>query len=119
MSKYVATAAILMVILASYLFSSGPMTSSPQQVDLIAGASVSVGGGRATMWFAQPMEIYADGRIVSGAQVSLKCKGGETAVTILPGQYSEPVCGVRVKLLNLSEPDDRRRVFRAKFEVAW
>ncbi len=119
MGKYALTGAILLVAFAFFLFTRGPLVSSPQQLGLISGASISVGGGRAMMWFAQPDDVFTNGRIVSAARISLTCGGKENPVTVLLGEFSDPVCGVRVKLLKMVEPGEKSRVFRATFEVAW
>lgn len=119
MGKYAFTGAILLVMLLFYLFSAGPMAGSPQQVSLISGGSARVGGGRATLWFAQPTDVYTGGRIASAAQVSLSCKGNETPITVLPGETTDAACGVRLRLLKMIEPGETSRVFRATFEITW
>lgn len=117
MKKFEFAGAVLLVAVAMYGCGSG--ATSPQQLTLTAGASANIGGGRAKMWFAQPSDVLADGRIVSAAMVSLTCNGKETSVTVLPGNPSEEVCGVRVKLLSMTEPGAQSPVFKGVFEVTW
>jgi hypothetical protein len=119
MGKYAFFGAIFLLGLLVYLFTSGPLVSSPQQVTLSVGASANVGGDKAKLWFAQPDDVYTDGHIVTAAQTTLTCNGNESSVTALPGQASDVVCGVRIKLLNMTEPGANSRVSRATFEVSW
>ena len=116
MKKLAFTTAVLLIAVA---MNACTTSSSPQQLTMTAGASANVGGGRAKMWFAQPTEVYADGRIASAAAVSLTCQGKETGVTLLLGKPSEEVCGVRVKLLSITEPGPQSPVFKGVFEVTW
>lgn len=111
--------AVMLVVVAMYVFAKGPGATSPQRLTLTAGASAKVGGDRATMWFAQPSDVFEGGRVVTAAVVSLTCKGKETSVNVVPGKPSEEVCGVRVRLLSMTEPGAESRVFKGVFEVTW
>ena len=119
MKKYAFTAGVLIALLAIFHFPSGGGASSPQQFTMKAGSSAKVGGGKALMWFAQPTDVYANGRINVAAMVSLTCDGRESSLTLVKDEAPHSACGVRVSLLDIYEPDKSNLVFRGKFRVEW
>lgn len=93
--------------------------TSPQTLEIPSGATRSVGGGLAQLWFAQPTDEYDGQQIVPGAMLGLTCEGKQQSLTVLQGRISEPVCGVRVRLLEVRAPGEGGRLFRARFEITW
>ncbi|MBL8519274.1 MAG: hypothetical protein JNK75_01260 [Betaproteobacteria bacterium] len=119
MKKYAFTLGVLIALFAIFHFTSGGGASSPQQFTMKAGSTTKVGGGKASMWFAQPTDVYANGRINTAAMVSLTCDGQESGLTLVKGEAPQSACGVRVSVLEVREPDETSKVFRGTFKVEW
>ena len=115
----VAVAALLGV---AWFNQFGSFAHSPQIVALPMGRAAFVGGGRATLaWVGVNM----------GPELEVTCKQGTQTLELRPGDESEEVCGVRLRLLEFddvsADPDEMlqqaarqsRKPLTVKVEVSW
>ena len=119
MKKYAFAGAVFLMAGLMFYFNRAGGFSSPQQLTMTAGSTSAVGGRKASMWFAQPTEIYANNRIENAAMITLTCDGKENSLTLLKGEPSPVTCGLRVELLGIREPDKSARLFRGTFRITW
>jgi hypothetical protein len=85
MKKYAFTLGVLIALFAIFHFTSGGGVSNPQSIVMKAGSTTRVGGRRASMWFAQPTEVYHNDQIRDAAMVDLTCEGKEYSLTVIKG----------------------------------
>lgn len=95
----------------------------PQSLELGLGQTGRVMQGRASIWFAQPDEEWRDdlNQIVPVARVEVACKGEAFGRVVFKDKPTDPVCGIRLQLLRIEEPDmgaTPPRTFRAYFRVS-
>jgi len=91
-------------------------------VEFSLGQTRRVMAGRASVWFAQPDDEWREdlNQIVLVARVEVACKGQTFGMVVFKDRPTDPVCGIRLQLLRLDEPDmgaSPPRTFRAYFRV--
>jgi hypothetical protein len=94
----------------------------PQMVEFSLGQTKRVMQGRASVWFAQPDEAWREdlNQVSEGARVEVACKGQAYTHMVYKDKPTDPVCGIRLQLLRLEEPDlsaSPPRTFRAYFRI--
>ena len=112
-----------LALLFSGCSSAPPAPPEPQLLELSLGQTKRVMEGRASVWFAQPDEDWREdlGQMVLGARVEVACKGQAHGLFVAKDKPSDPVCGLRLQLLRLEEPDaggSPPSTFRAYFRVS-
>lgn len=84
----------------------GDYAESPQRLEISQGATALVAGGRAGV-------VYESSRLRKDVLFLVRCQAEEERVRLRRGDVSPPICGVRVKLLDLLVGD------RVAIEVHW
>jgi len=90
-------------------FGIGRYAKSPQQLTLLPGRRVIVGGGRAVVGFAA-----LEKRRVT---LEVRCAEGGSRLELAEGATSDEVCGVRVRWLGAAPL--RAAPGSNRFEVSW
>jgi len=113
----------LSLLLLAACSSAPPPPPEPQMVEFMLGQTRRVMQGRAAVWFAQPDEAWREdlNAIVTGVRVEVSCKGERHGLFVFQDKPSDSVCGIRLQLLRLDEPDtpaNPRPVFRAYLRVS-
>ncbi len=103
-------AGIFALVVLQWKLDLGSFAESPQLIEVPWGARSIVGGGLAGLDFDQ-MEGET-------ATFRLWCAAGESALRLEPGEASDELCGVRVRLLGFLEGREGEPV-RAALEVSW
>jgi hypothetical protein len=117
------TATLLFALVSAACSSAPPAPPEPQMLELSLGQTRRVMAGRASVWFAQPDEAWREdlNQIAEGARVEVACKGQTYTHMVYKDKPTDPVCGIRLQLLRLEEPDPGAsppRTFRAYFRVS-
>lgn len=115
-------AALTLALVCAACSSAPPAPPEPQMVEVSLGQTKRVMQGRASVWFAQPDEEWREdlNQIAEGARVEVACKGQAYTHIVFKDKPTGPVCGIRLQLLRLEEPDPAAsppRTFCAYFRV--
>ena len=98
---------------------TGGIARSPQVVTIGAGRIKPVAMGRAQIWFGAPGEdMDIKGSLQDTAQIEVICKGDRQEMTV-SRVLSEPVCGVRLRLIELLQAGVTGAYPMAQIEVSW
>ena len=117
------TVAFLFALGCCACSSAPPAPPEPQMVEFSLGQTKRVMQGRASVWFAQPDAEWREdlNLIAEGARVEVACKGQAYTHIVFKDKPTNPVCGIRLQLLRLEEPDlsaSPPRTFRAYFRIS-
>lgn len=100
-----------LLALLSLQWRLGLVQKSPQTTSVSLGGRAFVGGGRAGVEFGDRRDDQAG--------LWVRCAGEERRVVLRPGELSDEVCAVRIRLLELSSDSGTLATSRAHLEVSW
>lgn len=109
---------VALALLAVYpsIRSAEPVYPAPETVTLSTGNTKRVAGGRAQLWLSDvASSVDPHGKAVDAASVELSCAGVSYLTSAVVTGYSEPLCGCRVRLIQVHDT----RPPSATFEVIW
>jgi hypothetical protein len=96
--------------------SSDPEYPEPETLTLTTGSTKRVAGGRAQLWLSEVSGgLGPKGTVVDAVSVEFSCAGVSYPTWAVTSGYSEPLCGCRVRLLEVLDT----RPPSARLEVIW
>lgn len=102
---------VFALVVLQWKLDLGRFADSPQLLEVPWGARAIVGGGRAGLDFDQ-----LEGET---ATFRLRCAATERRLRLTPGEVSEELCGVRIRLLGFLDGAAPEAPARAALEVRW
>ncbi len=111
---------IALVLMAGFLLfqTLGGFARSPQEVTLSLARSTKVANGRAEIWFSAVDDVYENGRIQEAAMTEVVCGADSQMISVLP-EWSDEVCGIRLKVLEIKRGGVTGNHPIARFEIRW